>query len=806
MRARLAASTFVLALATARAQPPPAPPPPLARAGMDLDGDGKPEEARLEPDGTLRVLAGERELGHAALPGKPPFAAAKLERVAIEDRVVLHARAALDRTQSAELVVALAGGKLETLASERTGPVGDGERQVRLALGEAGLVRYQTAQQMHRCDGSDMLFPERWDFSQSRFRPVELEVPDGTRLAASAQPPAGLPKRPLGLFHFRAASTDAQSAAERRADLIAEPRELDDGKPTVWSGGRGDWVAARGTDATLKVTALRFEPGAPSPREVIVMAGAQRFAVALPPHGAGFITFAQPIETACVAVVLAQPGSLAEIGVFTDGEAGGLPALAAQVANGGTQTGGARQVLAMGGADAARALAAVLSGATGSGRLAVLDLLRQLADPSTAGVLAKALEIASADERPLLVAALSQLGEAAEKEMKRLFSDGAQAEEARADAARVLGAVGAVEALCAGAGAGGIRLRRAVIEALSAVDPRRAKKIAAALAAGLDGTQEAIGDLARALGAAAHGTPAQAEAAAVLEKAWARADGFALKLRLLRAAGALADPSLEPLIAREAKDTDEVLRWAAIEAGGKLGAKELLRASAADPDPRVRRSAIAGLGASAPAVAALGRDGWPMVRKQAAEVLQSGCNEPGALAALERAAAGDEKERGADPAEDVRRAALVGVGRCAPLSPAIPRALASPRQPIAVRELAAALEAKSGAPDAAQKLADALKDVLSDPRAQDDGVRWAGLAVACTRAIGRLKDTSTPVLEALGAAANEPMLPPLRAAAMEAIGRLCPERSRNALEKGSHDPDPTVRRRAAEALRTCNRP
>jgi HEAT repeat protein len=157
---------------------------------------------------------------------------------------------------------------------------------------------------------------------------------------------------------------------------------------------------------------------------------------------------------------------------------------------------------------------------------------------------------------------------------------------------------------------------------------------------------------------------------------------------------------------------------------------------------------------------------------------------------------------GADPSEEVRRAALGALGRCdAPEAPIL-AALAERRQPASVRELAAALVAKRGGPAAARALAAALDDALSDPAADE---RAALFAVVCTRALARVGDRSRPVLEALGAAANEPVLPSVRAAAMETIGALCPDGAATALHKGERDADGQVQRAARAALARCHR-
>jgi HEAT repeat protein len=194
-----------------------------------------------------------------------------------------------------------------------------------------------------------------------------------------------------------------------------------------------------------------------------------------------------------------------------------------------------------------------------------------------------------------------------------------------------------------------------------------------------------------------------------------------------------------------------------------------------------------------------------MVRHAAADARALACRDHGeARAPLEHAVAGEGKSMaGADGSEEVRRAALAGLGHCAnvPL-PTFTAILAEKRQPVAVRELAAALVAKQGGSEAAHALAATIDDTLGDPGADE---RSVGLAVACTRALARTGDTSRPVLEALGEAANEPLSAAVRAAAMDTIGHLCPDGAAPALHKGEKDGDGTVQRAAHAALERCHR-
>src|SRR6185312_9228876 len=104
--------------------------------------------------------------------------------VGVEGHTVVHARAELGHGRAVEAV--LGGGGKDTIFLGRTGPVGDGERSIKLRVADDGVVQYQTAAGFSRCDGDDMLFPERWDFASGRFRPVTDEPPAGSaRLRAT---------------------------------------------------------------------------------------------------------------------------------------------------------------------------------------------------------------------------------------------------------------------------------------------------------------------------------------------------------------------------------------------------------------------------------------------------------------------------------------------------------------------------------------------------------------------------------------------------------------------------------------------
>jgi HEAT repeat protein len=812
------------------------PPPPLAEGRGDLDGDGRQDQARLERDGTLIIVGGDgKELGRARLDDAGRMRGAQVSFVAVEDRVVVHARAELGRGQASEAVLGRDG---QVIFKGRTGPSGDGDRGERLRVDEAGVVRYQTAPGVQRCDGNDLLFPERWDFAGRRFRPVLVAPPAGPALHATSTAPAGLSGPPLGLFRFVAASIDA--SGQRRADMLGAPRELDDGSiTTLWHAGEGGaaegaWVTARAEAGPTRVRAVAIVSGPRPPASLSIVLGPgsdQTFRLALTP-GKQWVALPPTAPTACISFVVerAQAGdnTLAEIAIFSDVEgAEGLQRLVTAVAELRPDVDGAARLLVARGGEAAAAIARALPTAQGQGRHRLIQVLAEIRSPASAPALGKALETAAPDDREPLVAALGQLGEKGLGEARRILEDKSQSAEARADALTVLGDIAvadaqqvptAIDLLLAAAGNGEPGLRLAAMKALARATAEAkgaSGRIAAALPARL-GQHEFVGDVARALaqGAARLPVAERGAVAAALEQAWPEGrDDFALRLRLIRAIATLGEARLLPALKAAGDDRDPVLRAEAVGAAASLpDGLALAVAHLGDGDAGVRRAAATALAAHPSASAlplltrALQADSWPMVRHAAADGLGAGCAQKlwPAPPSLSRAVVGEGKSMsGADAAEEVRRAALAALGRCpdAPFA-TLAAALGERRQPAAVRELAAALVAKRGGVEAAHALARALQDVLADPAADE---RFAAIATAITRAIGRTGDTSRPTLEALGAAANEPLSPAVRAAAMESIGRLCPDGAGEALRKGAADGEGSVARVARAALERCKR-
>jgi HEAT repeat protein len=874
----LAAAAALTTAATARAAPAPtaqattapkasAPAAAIGEASADLDGDGRPERARLEADGALRVVdAAGQERARVALgaPAAGPGSAGGVQIVTLSDGgPVAHAWVRRGAGARDEVVAALRGGALEVLVRERTGAISEGDRTIVLTVGPDGIGRHQRAPTVARCDGEARLYPERWDAAAQRFVPVVPPLPSvaATELAPSTTPPAGLAPWPRGAFHVAAASTDASAEGARRADLVGAPTELEDRDArTVWRAdgaarGRGEWVAARATDDRRKVVAVRLmlPTGAPPKRLLVELArgsgptaAVTTYAVAPPAAGGAlWVVPPSPQPASCVAVIVAEPPAegpsmIGELSIFTDADgADAIGALIAEAAGDGPGAEAAERLLAAErGPAAATRVAEAMATAVGGGRRRLVRVLTAQAEPSTAPALGRALTVAAKEERRLVVQALARLGAAGIDEAAKLLGDRGAPEEARADAAAVLaiagGALGggdagrrAMAALVAAAGSGGgeelVRARRAALVAIARA-PARLDELGSALApSGPAGSSPArrwaaVGELGRALGlaAGAHSDEGRRRAAQALVDALGLAtttDGeadparVAATLQLLSALRDLPTVEAAPLLARlRASSPVAPIRRGAVQAIAALPREaepraRLLAEALSDADPAARHAAVEGIakgGAAASATLAkvLRADRWPLVRRAAAERLADACT-PAGDAALAETLGGD---RPGDASDEVLRAALVTVAKCAPSSPLVTRVLEGRGQPISVRATAAALVARSAPPGGAAALARVLQDVLSTPERADRG---RTLAVACARGLGRLGDRSTPILEALASAINEPTLPEVRAAGFEALGLLCPPEAPPALRRGLEDPEPAVRRAASEAARRC---
>ena len=812
------------------------PSPPVARC--DLGDDGHVEQIALQGT-TIAVALEGKSLGEVRAPVADPsvLGPGTLAIVDAGDLHVAHARwPFLDGKHAAEVVLTVDEGKLLTIFAGVTGPVGrDAERAEALRVDGRGVLRYQTAPGVTRCDGDDVLFPERWDVEAARFRPVAIAPPTGEALSATATIPGDALAPSLRLFRWTATSSRAGDGGT--AEGLRAPIELGDGDPkTAWyegagGWGRGAWVTAtaRAPSLVVRGVLLSRAPGNLL-RAVTLFVGDARWTVTLPRGERLWIALPSPRPARCVTLAIADASDggsgaatgLAEAAIVTtlDGP-DAISELARAVAHGGPGVDGLATALGELGAAAAPAIAAELHAATGDGRARLLRVLVDGGSAEAAAPLVAALADSTERETRWLADELHRkratpLGRAAGPLLIALALDETKGDGARSAAIGILAADSAALLTLTEAFLEGKltrpRVRRALVRALAEGDPRALLPlIARDLASGhsRSAVEEArlVGLLA-ARARASGDSALIATAAEAVRAAWpattlsstADADDFALRFVLLRAARALAVTSLRELVEAGASSTWAELRWAGVEAAIALvegaGRPIVLRALV-DPDPRVRAAALAGLVALhdrdlAPRAAQALADGWPLVRVQAAQALAESCP----LAAADALVHAVD-----DRSTDVRIAAMGALASCAPTrAGTIAVALvARPRVSPLLRETAATIAERLAPREAAPAIASALEEVLDDPLSDE---RAAFLAVALVGALDRLADPRAE--PALLRAATEPPAPSLRAAAIGALAHLCTPAARHTIAAAQHDPEAVVQRAAASAVAICH--
>lgn len=263
----------------------------------DVDGDGTADALTLRGDGTLLVewhgaAPSTLRLGENVLLRRP--AEVQFEATAA-GRIFLARATELRRgggTQARALAVVAHGRRLTVAYSGPVGPQGpDGEYAQEVAITSAGLVRYQTAPNIRRCDGETRLFVERYRDGVG-FQPFpELTLPAvnassaPTGLQRLASPPPEYSGPSLGIYRWVAASAQAHVS---RADSLGPPRELDDDSPlSAWAPAqlRGAFVTAQADGAGHSVRALRLTAarGKPLPSRIALVLGGTGSAAATPP-------------------------------------------------------------------------------------------------------------------------------------------------------------------------------------------------------------------------------------------------------------------------------------------------------------------------------------------------------------------------------------------------------------------------------------------------------------------------------------------------------------------------------------------
>ena len=841
----------------------------VAEKRVDVDGDGRVDLIRIANPAAVEVII----TGSGATSGWKPFTSAgKLlsaelgfatgkayggRRIIV---AVANFAARADQPAASEAMVLewqKAPSGLVELWRGAVGPQGrDREWSRRVEATALGLLRYQLRPGVSRCDGKPaFLFPEAYDFSRARFRPINnlTRVPDQSReIVATRVAPAGAaPTPPPMVFRAQAAST--QAGADN-AGLLSPPREIDDGNlATAWREdlggfGKGEFVTATTTLEGASVRALRIVPGdATSARSFADNNRLKRVAVLVgdsPPIWASFapdpargdfaapywIVFDQPVVADCVSLLVTEvyggrrgaQTAIAELAVLTDidlAPGGPYAHLARRVIGGGRPGEAAARALSGGGRAAADAILAELARTVHAPptTLRLRRILATLRQPVGGGELIAALadDQLAAGDRTSFVAALTSMGSAAIAPAQGLLTS-ARTPASQQAAIEILSAIadpGAGDVLIAAAGAGNRDRRQALAFAIGARPLGEADALIAAIAtAGQSGAHGREADLIRALGRMARRGDAnlRIRTASLLKQRLDSSD-YELRYRLFTAAGLLADDSTVAKLGAALSTAGDsasarALRRVAITALARNptpAARAVVLAAASDVDPGVRNRVALALGQredsderSDRALAKLiGNDVWPGIRRAAAGALSPRCHLPGAAAPL-FVAVDDDEDVG------VRRAALTALVTCRAhnIGARLVAIAGNEAAPTSLRMRAVTL---IGALDDAD-LTDELIELLAGFRRQAwssaDSLSLAATAAATLGALG-----GQAVIAPLESAAGDAAFPEIQAAAVTAIGRLCPRGATGLLTRLSGGGHRAVVAAARAALAKCKK-
>src|SRR5436190_9483815 len=771
----IAASMFCSAIAAAA--------PPLATAPA--------------ADGGIDIREGNATVAHVAL--KTPAlrrGQLSLREVVVDGHRVAELRIPIRGTPSEEVWIGEQGAQgkaAKTLWSGIAGPRDvDGETSIGVAVDAERVVEFQTAGGVTRCDGvPPRLFPRVYDFDTGRFRPVMSPLPEPgiEKLVARRGDPAMPAGRPLGGFHWTAASSTRASGSDARA--LGAPVELNDADvATAWTegmggDGRGEFVTARTTAGGYAVRGLRVFPGDGASLEAFRAknrlrrfqiafgpAREQRFDVEIPGDPAAdaahwrdpfWVPLPKPVLSSCLTVIVTEvalgkeaappksfgAAAIGDLAVFTELDSPeGPERLVADLVT--APDCGARLPLLVGlGPAAVLPTAQAVLGAKGYARECLVEGLTTLEPapkrPLVLEALAAAVAGASEKEERMLTGALARAAAAPVSPLAALLASEKATVEDRARAARVLGTlddVRAGEVLVGALGRGPAPVRAAVVAAVGRAPKLPGPAVLAAIAAGPHdgGAREA--DLLRALPAVLKRDPGRrGEVVGSLRAALAPERSFEVRGRAVMALGTLGGAGDPAALADVREHGDEpVLRYlatrelAALTPAAGVDPRPALRGALADPDPRVRETAALALGQhgdkdSAPSpIAGANPEPLPVARRAELEALGHLCT-AGTGDLMLRAVARD--------VDEVRRAALVGLVRCKDnrSRAVLLKTVAHQNEAATVRELAAALIGESGDHDAAPQLATALRSLVNE--AEGD-LALEGVTATALRALAHL--------------------------------------------------------------------
>jgi HEAT repeat protein len=842
-------SIFSVAAALALTAPAvqAAAPPPLSLAAA--------------PDGGIEIREGTAVLARVPI-ATPPLRRGKptLRETDVDGHRVAELRVPVRGKAVEEVWIADAGARPPQLIW--SGSAGardaDGEVSIAVEVSADGILEYQTATQVTRCDGAPpRLFPRAFDFDSGRFRPILSPLPEplpaSQRLIGHRGDPGMPAGRPIDNFHFLAASTTTAAGSDARA--LAAPVALDDSDPaTAWAeglggDGRGEFLTAHAAAGGYAIRGLRIFPGDGSSaaafrtrnrvRRLRVALGPaleQQFEVDLPSDAAAdaarwrepfWVPLPKPMASSCVTVVIldvtrgteaAPPKSygttaIGDIAIFTelDGPEG-AERLVADLAKAADCPSRIPLVVSLGQAAVLPTAQAVMS-TKGPPRECLVEALTALEpapkNPIVAEALIAAVAGATPKEERLVMAALRRAAAPPVGALGDLLaSDKAPADD-RMRAARLLGALEderAPAALVAAAGIGSPALRAAVADALALSPALQAEMLLDAVARAPSESAVRYADLVRMLPAAVKRAPERsADAVAALKAALAPDRPFEVRGRAVMALGTLGSSrsdALAPLVALRADSDEPVLRYLAareLVAVSSAEALAALRAALGDRDPRVRETAALGLGQH-------------RARDAGQSLIDGAKQEPWpsvrraeleALGHLCVPGTGDLMIRATErDVDQVRHAALGTLVRCKdPRAKTILlRTLAHPTEAATLRELAASLLGEIGDRSVTPSMAATLDHLVNESEAD---MALEGVAASALRALARLGGR-----EAVVAAVKlaQDTRHPLRHPAIDALGMLCdPGDGAATLRAVAAGSDPVLAAAAQSAQKRCQR-
>tara|TARA_R110002096_G_scaffold44526_8_gene120302 strand:+ start:119462 stop:122122 length:2661 start_codon:yes stop_codon:yes gene_type:complete len=833
---------------------------------VDVNGDTRPDEVRIDEDGSITVhITGDDDAGAwtpLAATGKVVGGSIVVDSKLDTGRTIILATSKLGRRggRSFTEAVALAWtpGRLETLWRGKLGTQGaDGATSLSIELGTYGLIKYSNRLGVSRCDGeAAQLDAERYDFATSRFRPARqalrmAEADSQPHIVASRKAPDFVPAN-AAAFWFRATGSSSSSLANSAAELVAPIAIADGSDTTAWvenkgGTGTGEFATLQSSVGDVHVRALRLALGHGAaaksynrPKRIgIILSASEKYWVDVPkdPREAQWVVLPKPVVTSCVTVLLdsvypkrplAQT-AISEVTVFSAEEldpAKAAERLAERLAAGNSAA-DTQRLLSRFGPGASAALVKAIAKSKQRGDAAtqgeVKNLRLALASIPAAPlqlVAGLADEKLSSREHNVFSAALLALQEPAIAPLAVALLSGTLSSESTNRVASVLSALPqaqASEALLNATGNGSEAVRVHIVHAL-ANRPDAWQQLPAAVSP--ENTDTTQADLIRAMGLAAErlavGSPERAAlSTSVASAANAESLGYEEHYRALQAAGYVGGAAaigallsnIETLSSRKDAEGLALLRRALTSLGRAtedaaptdLADKvaQAIRAALVHNDPGARLALLAALGTKvAPPLSVEERlrdDTWPEVRRAAAASLSIRCDAQSG-AALRTAALEDASAM-------VARSAFGGLLRCkGPGNFDIAMDLVNnSKRPLSLRLQAARALGELATPSQAK----AVIALFSKNRRKALASRTSGkVASALSRA---LADLGTPAaIRALESSAADPAFPQLQAAAITALGELCPATSKQLFERLRNGHEHTVSSAATMAARQCS--